>query len=183
MQKMGKAIFGALISIFVIVLLTSASTAVPYVESNSQSENLEIRQREHLRDKIKSLFSRIEDKNSMVSENPGNLTLLQLLRIIFAFLLIIPSWILMVLGAIPMLLYEIVIMVLSIGIGIIFTLLFIPVLLYLFIPIIFIACSEVISSNGEIGFIEAIRNLFNPDTLFFQNFLMFCLRNFRSDAY
>lgn len=173
---MRKIIFSVIISIFAIVLLTSAGTAVPYVGSNLQSGNLETHQREYFRDKIKSFFSRIGDKNSMVSANPGNLTLLQLLRIIIAFILIIPSWILMALGAIPMLLYAIVIMVVFNIMGFIFTLSLIPALLFVLIPMIYLICYQVISSNGEIGFIEALRKIFNPDNLHPQNFPIFDLR-------
>ena len=87
------------------------------------------------------------------------------------------------LGAIPMLLYEIVIMVVFGITGLLLTLSLMPMLIWLFITLIFIVYSEVISNDGEIGFIEALRNLFNPGNSDPQNFSMFCLRDFRSDGF
>lgn len=176
MQKLGKATFGALISILVIVLLTSAGTAVPYMESNSQSENLETHQQEQFKDKIKSLLSTIENKEHMTDANPGNITLLQLLRIIMAWILVIPSMIIMTLlmtivtlGTIPMMIIMIPM----------------TMIMLMVTPFVFIAsaCLEVILSDGEIGLIKAFmtawsdfwntfRDIVNPDNVYPKNFLM-----------
>ena len=180
MKRIGVVTFSGLTSIFAIMLVTSAGTAVPYVESNSQLENLKTHHWGEFRDKVKSLLSTVENKDLLVNENPGNMTLLQLLRVLLAWILLIPATILMMGVMIPFMIIT-------------FPLMAIMLLLMLFIlPINFVAmvCFEVIFSDGGIGFIKAILKVLSdfwdaltPDNSYFQNFPIFGLGELHSDRF
>lgn len=89
MKKIGVVTFSALTSFFVIVLLTSAGTAVPYVESNSKLSIQEAHSFSHCIKSIKSVFyKKANDNINLVCDENDSVSLVRLIRgIIFPFFL------------------------------------------------------------------------------------------------
>lgn len=157
MKKIGVVTFSALTSIFAIVLLTSAGTAVPYVESNSIYNTQEDQLMRQFIQKIKSLHFENKLENSFQNFHVTN-NIIEEIRMIIAAILMIPSALFALMGLFPSMIALFLAFILFIS-----TLPFggtvdeveelIQLALIPYVPMI--VCSIVIESGGKIGFFEA----------------------------